>query len=53
VSVRGNLFSAVATAEFQGQPLELTINGSVEGESMSGTITAPISPEPLTFTGSR
>ena len=53
VSVRGNRFSAVATAEFQGQPLELTINGSVEGEIMSGTITAPISPEPLTFTGSR
>lgn len=53
VSVRGNRFSAVAMTEFQGQPLELTINGAVEGENMSGTITAPISPEPLTFTGSR
>jgi len=53
VSVRGNRFSAIAMTEFQGQSLELTINGSVEGESMSGTITAPISPEPLTFTGTK
>lgn len=53
VSLNGNKFSAVAVSEIQGQPMELSINGKVDGDSMSGSITVSIIPEPLTFTGSR
>ena len=53
VSINGNKFSAVAVSEIQGQPMELSINGKVDGDSMSGSITVSIIPEPLTFTGSR
>ncbi len=53
VSINGNKFSAVAVSEIQGQPMELSINGKVDGDSMSGSITVSMIPEPLTFTGSR
>lgn len=52
-SVSGNKFSATAATEMQGQSLELSINGKADGDSISGSITAPIIPEPLTFTGTR
>lgn len=51
--VRGNKLSATAKAEMQGKPVEFAIAGKVAGNAMSGTITAPIVPEPLPFTGSR
>ena len=52
-SVSGAKFSATAVTDLQGQALELSINGKVAGDSMSGSITAPIVPDPLTFTGAR
>ncbi len=52
-SVTGSKLSAVANAEMQGQPIDFSISGKVSGDSMSGTLTAPIVPEPLPFTGSR
>lgn len=51
--VTGNKLSASAKAEMQGQGIEFAITGKVDGNAMSGTITAPIVPEPLPFTGSR
>jgi zinc protease len=51
--VRGRKLSATASAEFQGQVMELAISGTLDGESMQGTISAPIVPEPLSFTGER
>jgi hypothetical protein len=52
-TVTGNKLTAVATAEMQGQAVEFSINGKVDGESMSGTITAPIVPDALPFSGTR
>jgi hypothetical protein len=52
-TVRGNKISASATTEMQGQSLELAIAGTVSENSLSGTITAPILPEPLKFRGTR
>jgi zinc protease len=51
--VSGNKLSAIAKAEMQGQPIEFNISGKVDGDSMSGTITAPIVPDPLSFSGTR
>ena len=51
--VRGSKLSATANAEIQGQSVDFVINGSVDGDSMSGTISAPVVPEPLNFTGTR
>lgn len=52
-SVTGSNFSATAVTEMQGQSLELTISGKVSDDSVNGSITAPIIPQPLTFTGIR
>ena len=49
----GSKLAATASAEMQGQPIEFVISGKVDGDSMSGTLTAPIVPDPLSFTGSR
>lgn len=51
--VLGNKLSATAKAEMQGQPVEFEISGKVDGDTMSGTITAPIVPDPLPFSGNR
>lgn len=51
--VSGNSFSAVATTAMQGQALELSINGTVENEKMKGSLSAPMIPMPLDFTGKR
>lgn len=51
--VSGSKFSATAIAQMQGQNLEFTINGTADGDSITGTISAPIVPEPLNFTGKR
>ena len=51
--VSGTKFSATASTEMQGQSLDLSINGKLDGEGIAGTISAPIIPDPLTFTGQR
>ena len=51
--INGNKLSAAARTEIQGETVEFLINGTVNGDSMSGTLSAPIVPEPLAFTGSR
>jgi len=51
--VSGNAFSAVATSEMQGQTLELAISGMLENDEMKGTISAPMIPMPLEFSGKR
>ena len=51
--VNGSKFSATASTEMQGQSLDLSINGKLDGEGIMGTISAPIIPDPLTFTGQR
>lgn len=51
--VSGNNFSAIATTEMQGQTLELSINGTVENNEMSGSLNAPMIPMPLDFSGKR
>jgi len=51
--VNGNKLSAAALTEIQGETVEFLINGTVNGDSMSGTLSAPVVPEPLAFTGSR
>ena len=51
--VAGSKLNATANAEMQGQSVEFVISGKADGDTMSGTITAPIVPDPLPFTGSR
>ena len=49
--VSGNGFSAVATTEMQGQSLEIAINGTLENEELKGSLSAPMIPMPLEFSG--
>lgn len=51
--VRGNKISAAAGIEFQGQSLELNLSGTVDGDSMSGTVNTPMIPVPIEFKGER
>ncbi len=51
--VTGNSFSAVAVTEMQGQQIELSISGTVENETMKGSLSAPMFPMPLDFSGER
>jgi Predicted Zn-dependent peptidases len=51
--VVGNKITATATISIQGQTLELNINGTVKGDEMNGTLTAPIIPEPVQFSGKK
>ena len=51
--VKGNKFSAVAKSEMQGQKIELTISGTIENDSMNGSLSAPMIPMPLNFSGNR
>jgi zinc protease len=51
--VKGNDFTATAMAEVQGQSVEFTISGVVEGDSMKGSISTQMIPMPLDFTGTR
>ena len=50
-SVTGNAFHVVVTASIQGQPVELTIDGTVQGDQISGTVQSSFGP--ATFSGSR
>lgn len=52
--VNGNKLTGIAKTEMQGQAIELSINGLVEGDSMNGTIeTGMHGFPPLQFTGKR
>jgi len=51
--VSGNGFSGTAVTEMQGQALEMAISGTVENDSMNGTISAPMIPMPLDFSGTK
>jgi predicted Zn-dependent peptidase len=51
--VKGNKFSATAKSNVQGQNIELSISGIVENDSMSGSLSAPMIPMPLNFSGTR
>lgn len=49
--IAGSSFNAVAVSEVQGQSLGISISGIVVDGTMKGSITAPIVPEPLLFSG--
>lgn len=51
--VTGNRISATAQIEMQGQSLELNINGTIEDSRMEGSITTPMIPTPVSFSGTR
>jgi hypothetical protein len=51
--VKGNKVSATARTEIQGESVDFAISGSVDGDSMSGTLSAPIIPDSLSFEGKR
>jgi zinc protease len=51
--VSGTKLIATANAEMMGQPIEFAIAGKVDGDAMSGTLSAPIVPDPLPFSGSK
>ncbi|MDH3495094.1 MAG: insulinase family protein [Acidobacteriota bacterium] len=52
-SVSGSKFSATVMSEFQGQEFSLTLKGTTEGDSIVGTISIPMMPEPLGFRGTK
>ncbi|HVE59135.1 MAG TPA: pitrilysin family protein [Pyrinomonadaceae bacterium] len=49
--VAGNSLSAVAILETQGQAFEISINGSVENEEITGTLSGPQLPHTYNFSG--
>ncbi len=51
--MRGTKLSAVSNIDIQGQAVEFNISAVIDGDSISGEITAPMVPAPLTFIGSR
>ncbi len=51
--VSGGRIKGTINTEFQGQEIELAIKGSVTGDEMTGTVTIPVMPEPMEFTGKR
>ncbi len=52
--VAGNKIMATAKSEIQGQSVDLVISGTVEGDSMKGTVTVPMpGMAPLPFTGTK
>lgn len=51
--VKGNQLTATAQAEVQGQSVEFTISGTVEGDTVKGSLTTQMIPMPLEFTGTR
>jgi hypothetical protein len=52
-SVKGDRITATAKTEIQGQSVDFSITGTVKGDTMSGTLSAPIIPDSLPFEGKR
>lgn len=48
----GQNFTGVIKAEIQGQPMEIRMEGKIEGDKMSGVLNAPGMP-PISFTASK
>ncbi len=52
--VNGNKFVGTAKSQIQGQAMDLVISGTIDGDSMKGTITVPIpGAPPFSFTGTK
>ncbi len=51
--VKGNKMNATANVNIQGQALELKLNATIDGDSMNGTVSAPMFPAPIPFTGTK
>lgn len=52
--ISGNKITATAKSEIQGQSVDLVINGTVDGDTMKGSVTLPMpGAPPLNFTGTR
>jgi len=52
--VTGNKFVGTANSQIQGQAVDLSINGTIDGDSMKGVLTVPMpGVPPLNFTGTR
>lgn len=52
--INGNKLSGIVKTQMGGQAMELNISGTVEGETMKGTVTIPMpGAPPLTFTGTK
>ncbi len=52
--VSGNKITGIVKTQMQGQAMELTISGTVEGDTMKGTVTVPVPNfPPLSFTGTK
>ncbi|MEO8573831.1 MAG: pitrilysin family protein [Pyrinomonadaceae bacterium] len=52
-AVKGDRVTATAKTEIQGQSVDFSISGSVAGDVMTGTLSAPIIPDSLSFEGKR
>jgi hypothetical protein len=52
-SVKGKRVTATAKTDIQGQSVDFTIAGAVNGDAISGTLSAPIIPDTLSFEGKR
>lgn len=51
--ILGSKLKASSNVEIQGQMVELAISGAVTNDSITGSISAPIVPSPLPFTGKK
>ena len=51
--VTGNKLRATAVTDIQGQSVDFAISGSVDGDSMKGTLSTAIIPDSLEFEGKR
>ena len=52
-SISGSKIAAIAVTEFQGQALDLNIAGNIKGDSIEGTISSTMMPDPFDFSGKR
>jgi hypothetical protein len=50
--VSGNLFTGTALVDVQGQQMEITMEGTIVGDKMTGTISGPGLP-PISFTATK
>jgi len=50
--VSGKTLMGIFKAEVQGQPIDLKMEGTVEGDKMTGTLSGPGLP-PITFTATK
>ena len=52
-SVEGNRLKATASTDIQGQSVDFVISGTVDGDSMTGSLSTAIIPDSLEFEGKR